>query len=159
MGINQQDQTSTLGQVGWKGSGDESREQAGFQDKAQGESVAKGVQAGRTVGGFFGLGAPVEAVGDLAAKSMTPDAQRSYNATMASRPSTATSITKTAGKMAGLPAQPVNMMANMVDLAAMDAYTSSFNPDAPAQSRRNNAISAFSGNGSSGSQYLSLIHI
>lgn len=158
IGVSQQDKTSTLGQIGWEGPGTESRAKAGKQDVDTGFGLAKGVQTGKTIGGFFGLGAPVEGISDVAAKSMTPDAQRAYNSAMDAR-SSLTSLGSFAAKAAGVPAAPATNIANMADLASVVGHIEGYNPDtqtkSPAVGRRNSALAAFGRSGSSASNPLS----
>ena len=156
-GVGQKDKATTLGQVGWKGPGTESRAKAGFQDAQTGFGLAKGVQLSKAVAGPFGLSAPVEAVGDVTAKSMTPDAQRAYNSAMDAR-SSLTSGVSLAAKAAGIPAGPATNMANLADLSAVVGHIEGYNPDTPARSpaadRRSNALAAFGGSGSSATNAL-----
>lgn len=144
-GVGQKESKSTLGEVGWQGSGSKSRAEAGYQDFNTGTGLAQDTQIGRTIASTFGLAPAVEVVGDVTAKSMTPDAQRAYEAAMGSRPTTATTAGGIAGKMAGIPGQPVNVGVELANTAAMDSFVNSFNPDSSARtSRRSSAVSAFS---------------
>ena len=131
--------------ISWSGSGAESRADAAYGQVEQGLQARSNVNAARSVPAIGGL---LSVAGDLAAKSMTPTAQRAYSG-MKDK-----GVNPTIGAIAGtlgqtLTGAPMHSVVSMVDAGMEQNYANNLmGREQDTGNRRSSASSSFTSNDS-----------